>query len=140
VHPERRTRSAPEGLNGRSVVDEEPCEALRCFDRAFGRDPNSFQEERQPGFPVAVPANVVKQVVVLGSMLLEKETEIQERFTKYAGVAQQQRDEKPSDTSVAIEERMDRLKLHVRQPRTHKYRKTVVLGVHEAFERGHAVR
>jgi hypothetical protein len=44
-------------------------------------------------------------------MALEVEAQVEQRLAKHAGVAQQQRDEEPSDTTVAVEEGVDRLEL-----------------------------
>ena len=58
---------------------------------------------------------------------------------QYAGVVQQQRHEQASQTAVAVQEGMDGLELHVRQPRPDEDGEPVVSGVQEALERRHAV-
>ena len=86
-------------------------------DRTLSRPFHSFEEEGEPCFPVAGAANLVKHLVVDIAILFEVQAQIQERLAQHAGVAQQQRYEQPPHAPVAVEEGMNGLELHVRNPR-----------------------
>ena len=78
--------------------------------RGFGY---AFEEEVQPGFPVAFGSAPVEQAVILGSVLLEEEAEVEQWLGKDALGVQDQRNEKPSNTAVAVQERVNRFELDV---------------------------
>ena len=70
-------------------------------------------------------------------MLLEVEAQVQQRLLQHSGVVQQDRDEQSSDTSIAVEERVDRLELHVRQRRRHQDRVGSISVVEHALQSRH---
>src|SRR5689334_16155987 len=60
-------------------------------------------------------------------MELEIMTQIQQRKFQDTALAEQERNQQPSDASVPVEERVDRFKLAVRQPADHQRRKSGAL-------------
>ena len=74
-----------------------------------------LEKELNPPFPVTVVANGHEPVVILLPMGLEVVAQVQEWPIEHAAFAKQQRDEEAPDTSVAVEERMNRLELCVRE-------------------------
>src|SRR5215469_14676749 len=82
--------------------------AARC-------DLRSFQEKRQPLFPCAVCPHSLKQVVVPVTVRFEVQAEVQERLSQRTLGAKQERDQQPTESAVAVEKGVNRLKLHVNQ-------------------------
>ena len=76
-------------------------------------------------------------LVVAVAVALEVQAQIEERPAEYALGAQQQSDEEPSDSSVAVEERVDRLELGVRERRLHEHGGWVWVVVDELLEGAH---
>ena len=76
-------------------------------------------------------------LVVAIAVALEVQAQIEERPTKYALGAQQQSDQEPSDSSVAVEERVDSLELGVRERGLHEHRRRVGIVVDELLEGAH---
>jgi hypothetical protein len=72
-------------------------------------------------------------------VLLEVETQIEDWFPQRTGGAQQKCDEQPAQAAIAIEERMNRLELHVDQPGLDKQREARAFVVQKQFERAHAI-
>ena len=64
------------GLDAATVVAEHRRDSRRRVHRAHGRDADALQEEGQPGFPIAVAADLVEQPVILLPVLLQVEAEI----------------------------------------------------------------
>jgi uncharacterized protein (DUF433 family) len=58
-------------------------------------------------------------------MLLQVEAQIEHRLTKRSGLAQQECDEKPADSAVAIQKRVYGLELDMSEPRPNKQRHPV---------------
>ncbi len=106
---------------------------------AIGGDAHAFEEEVEPRLPVALAAHAVEQVVVGRAVPLQVEAEVEERLVQYRRATEHQRDEQPADATVAVEERVDGLELHVRESRTHKDRQAIAVRVEEALQVGHAV-
>ena len=57
----------------------------------------------------------VEAVVVLAAVAFQEEAQVQQRALQHAALHEQQRDQQTPDTAVAVEERVDRLELSVRQ-------------------------
>lgn len=81
---------------------------------------DSAQEEPEPTFPIALGADRSQAIVVLGSVGLQVEAEVEERSCEYASLAEEERDEEPPHASVAVEEGVDGLELSVRQAAVHQ--------------------
>ena len=116
-----RGRRTSELLHALAVlVDEgdQPRGGLRC------REPTSITPSRKnrshsshsPSFARAGDGRSRRRGV------LEVEAQIEQRLREHLLGAQQQRDQQAADASVAVEERMDRLELDVRQRRLHEDR------------------
>src|SRR5262249_15816244 len=56
----------------------------------------------------------------------QRQAQVQQRRRQQLPVLQQQRNKQPPNAPVPIEERMDRLELHVRQPRPHQRRQRIL--------------
>src|SRR5205085_2086866 len=99
---------------------------------------DAVEEEREPSLPVSVLPHIVQQLVVVRAMLLEVQAEIKKRVAENTGIRKHQRDEQPSDTAIAVEERMDRFELHVRQRGADEHRQPGLI-VNEFLESAHAL-
>ena len=77
--------------------------------RARGGLFNAFQDEVKPGLPVTAESHGVEQAVVLGAVLLEVQRQVKQRLTQHAIVMEDQRNEQPSHTPVAIQKGVDGL-------------------------------
>ncbi len=68
----------------------------------------------EPGLPDSFAASEVQQLVVPGMAALELvEAQVVQQFAKLTDVARQHGHEESSDTTIVIEEGMNRLELHV---------------------------
>src|SRR5579872_2216946 len=103
------------------------------------RVPHARQKKIKPGLPVALGPDSVQEIVVGYPVLLEEQAEIENRLTKHAGGAQQEGDQQPAEATVAVEERMDRLKLDVCEARLDQQRDVRMVFVQEQFESAHAI-
>jgi hypothetical protein len=139
MHTNRRSRTSPGRFDLRAVRLKDRAQALGGEYRAVGDLSNPFQEERDPRFPVSVAADTIQEVVVRGAIPFEIEAEVEERVAEDPRLAEQQRDEETADAAVAVEKRMDRLELHVRQGRAQEHRHAVALRVKELLELRHAL-
>ena len=73
-------------------------------------------------------------------MLLEKQTRIQQRLAQQAIVYQLQHDQQPPHAAIAIQKRMDGLKLHVRQRGLHQRRRCLWQVVEETLQVAQTIR
>lgn len=76
--------AAAERLNALGVVTEEREQPVGGVHRAAGGLCHAFEKEVQPRLPFAVTTHGVEQAVVLVAVLLEVETQIQQRLPQYA--------------------------------------------------------
>ena len=116
VNPECRSRTAPERLDCTAVCLEKRHDFTGGIDGLRRRIPHARQEVFHPGFPSAVLTDLLQQTIVVSASCFEVEAEIQEGLTQCASITQHERDQQAPETSVAVEERMDRLELHMREP------------------------
>lgn len=86
--------------------------------RAF----DTFQEEVNPCFPVAVLADAIEQFVVAAAVLLEEQAQLEQRLLQHPGIDQHQHDQQPAQSAVAVQKRVDGLELHVGQGGPHQHR------------------
>src|SRR5690242_7028324 len=77
---------------------------------------NAPQKELEPAFPIPILANSHQAVVIVSPMHLQKQAQVEKRPTQHLPFTQKERDEEPADTTVAVEERVNRLELSVGQP------------------------
>jgi hypothetical protein len=70
-------------------------------------------------------------------VLLEEEAQVEEGLAQDPALHQHQHDQQPPQTPVAIEERVDRLELHVDKGRHHQPRE-VIVGMEETLQIRHA--
>jgi hypothetical protein len=92
----------------------------------------SWTRSAEPAGPHAV-----EQPVVLRTMLLEVEAQVEERLPEDAGIAKQQRDEEAPHPAVAVEEGVDGFKLHVCEAGADESGQAGPLLVQEALEVAH---
>src|SRR5690606_15029864 len=140
VNPDRRAGAASPALDPAPVAAEHGRELLWRLDRPLCWHAHALQEESQPGLPAALPPPEVEQRGVRLAARLEVEAEVQQRIAQHAIVAEQERGQEPADAAVAIEERMDRLELHVGEAGPDEVRQAVAPIVEEALECPHGVR
>ena len=76
---------------------------------------NADDEEPEPALPVAVGSDSLEKVVVRGAVRLEVEAEVKQRLAQHALCNQDQRHEQATQTTVAVEERVNRFELDVSQ-------------------------
>ena len=81
-----------------------------------------LQEELQPLLPRTSLTDLQKMVIVFLAMALKKGTEIKQGPIENAALAEKESDEKPSDTPITIEERMNSLKLVMDQGQFNQWR------------------
>jgi len=81
-----------------------------------------LQEELQPLPPRASLTDFQKTVIVFLAMALKKGAEIKQRPIENAALAEKKSDEKPPDTPVTIEERVNSLKLVMDQSQFDQWR------------------
>ena len=71
--------------------------------------------------------------------MFEIQAEVQKRLPEEPGVAQHQGDQQSSQAAVAVQERVNGLELNMRQAGLDENGKSVVGGVDEPFQVGHAL-
>ena len=71
-------------------------------------------------------------------MLFEIKTQIMERLSEQSTPMQEKRDEQTSEPAIAVEERMDRLELHMGQGSLDQQRQARGVFVEKRFQIGHA--
>ena len=76
------------------------------------------QEELHPGLPRPSLPDLLQESVVVVAPGFQEQAEIEDRLSQNARLAQDQRDEQPTQAPVAIEKGMDRLELDVGQARS----------------------
>ena len=96
---------------GFSKVQDRPC----CFCGRLAYVEHATQKEFEPPFPVVVISDSSEPVIVLGAMGFQVVAQVQERTFQDLPLAQQERDQQPPNTAVAVEEGMDRLELGMGQ-------------------------
>ncbi len=105
-----------------------------CRFGSFSRDvDDATQEEREPGLPSAQIPNGLEVVVVLLAVPLEVVREVKDRLVQDASFREEERDQQTADAPVAVEERVDRLELHMCQSDLDERRQVVGL-VNELLE------
>ena len=115
VQPQGRRRGAPKRLDQGAIAGEELQDGARGGDGVAGGDDHAAQEEGEPGFPVPVFAHVLQPVVVGLVVLFEIQAEVQQRLAQHAALTQQKGDQQAAESAVAVEERVNRLELHMRK-------------------------
>ena len=86
-------------------------------------EPDTAPEVDKPVFP----GDREQMGVVLVAHLLEVRAQTEQRQGQDAAFGQQQRDQQPADPPIAIDKRMARLELRVRERRMHQHRRAVVV-------------
>src|SRR5690606_21933187 len=89
-------------------------------------------------FPSAPLAHLLQKAIVVGPVRLQIEAEVQEWPPQGSMDAKVQRHQQAPDAAITVEERMDRLELHVKQPGLDEGRKPRLIFMHEGFECGEA--
>ena len=94
---------------------------------------HACQEEFEPLLECTVIPDGLQALIVALSMAFEIVRQVQHRLVQHLLLAEQEGDQQPADAAVAVEERVDRLKLRVREADPEQQREGV-LGVEEAFQ------
>ena len=79
-HPQHRRCSPGGGLYLCRIFFEERDQALRCVNGAARSRGDALEEEVEPRFPIAGGSNVIQKPVVLVSVLLEIQAQIEQRL------------------------------------------------------------
>src|SRR3954464_3089393 len=88
---------------------------------------NTAQEELQPSLPIAVIANCGEPIVVLLSVCLQVDTEIEQRTVENLALAEQKCQEQTSNSAVAIQKRMNGFELRMRKATVNQRRKRLAV-------------
>src|SRR6185312_4139701 len=115
VETERRRSGTAERVKFGSIPLDHPHDSAGCFRGPLRDLDDSFEEEPKPILPPAVEPDGLEMVVVLGAIPLQIQAQIEKRLRQHVLRAQEQGDQKASDTSVSVEEWMDCLELGVCQ-------------------------
>ena len=102
---------------------------------------DAFEEEIDPGFPVALLAHAIEQLVVAAAVLLEEQAQIEQRLLQHASLDQHQHDQQPAQATIAVQKRVDGLELHVGQGGPHQHRqgvRTIWSAMDEVLQLAHA--
>ena len=89
--------------------------------------------------PVSVRTHGRQPRVVLGLRPPERYAEVEQRLIEQAPVLDEQGDQQPPDAAVAVQERVDRLELHVREPGPHLRRRGSTWRWRRTWRRGRRV-
>jgi len=132
-------RLAASRLDARPVFLEQLDEPAGRRDGAVACLDHAVEEERQPCFPVALFPDDLQQAVILLAVLFEVEAQVEQWLAQQAGATEEQRDQQASHAAVAVEERMDRLELHVRERGLDEHGQSSALVMQEPFEVRHGI-
>src|SRR6185437_12477622 len=131
---QRGRSGASQTLDSASVGGRELQQAHRRRCRLCRARNDGICEEFKPCFPIACLAYAVQQFVVCLPVLLEVQAQVEQWLAQQSVVGELQRDEQAADASVAIEKRVNRLELHVRERRLGKRWRYLWAIVQEALE------
>ncbi len=92
-----------------AIVLEELCQTLRRGDGALRGLTHAFQEEDDPGLSITVAADGVELGIVGRPILLQIETQVEERLAQDGRVTEQEGDQQPTHAAVAVEKGVDGL-------------------------------
>src|SRR5690606_1273734 len=118
----------------RAIRLNEPEKLARGCDRLLRDRRDALEEVSDPPFPIACRAHAIEAAVVFRPMAFEVEAEIEEGLREESPILEEERHQEPSDAPVAIEERVNRLELHVKEARSDE-RRQIVVRVDVALER-----
>ena len=113
---------------------------LGRFHSLGGGDDNGLGKEIEPSFPIAGQTDIVEQLIVILTVGLEVEAEVEHRLPQHLLLAQEQSDQQTPQTAVAVQERVDRLELHMCQRRLEQHRSRLWLVMQEEFQLAHALQ
>jgi len=74
-----------------------------------------LKKEVEPRLPVSRDPHILEQFEISRAVFLEEQRQVQDRIFQQSFGPQDQSDEQATNTSVAIQEGMDRFELHMRQ-------------------------
>ena len=127
------------GQDAAAVVSDEGVELAGNADAVVGSLAHALQEEPGPTLPVTFGAHGCQPRVVFRLRPPERHAEVQQRLVEQPPVLDEQRDQQPADAAVSVQERVDRLELHVRESGPHQGRQ-VAVGMPPALQRRQNVR
>ena len=140
MNAERRSGPAASCLDAPPILFKKRSEPASRSHGTVGCLGHTLEKECNPRLPIPVFPNRVEKATILTPVLLEIKTQIQQRLTQDTGVAQLKRDQKPSDAAIAVEKRVDSLKLNMRKRSLDEDRQAACVSVDKAFESRDAVR
>src|ERR1035438_5585394 len=112
---DRRSGGLAKPLYAHAILAEELaqfCGHLGCLLRGVD---NSLQEELQPLLPCAFHAHLLQEFVVTVAMGLKVQAQVEQRLAEHSAFAEQEREQEPSQTPIAVEKWMDGFELHMHQ-------------------------
>src|SRR5215472_1393306 len=110
-----RRRCASDCLNTVSIFCKEGQNLFCGISGRARRDLRPFEKKSQPLFPGTVCSYTLKQIVVPVAIRFEVQAEVQKRLSQRALGAKQECDQQTPESAIAIQERVNGLKLHVNQ-------------------------
>ena len=106
----------------------------RCESRV-----NAGQKELDPCFPVSGGAHAREEIVINLAIGFEIQTQVEDGLRQRATCAEQESDEEASETSVAVEKRVDGLELQMGERCPNKKRQIFSLRMEKQLELAHAI-
>src|SRR5208282_2227535 len=95
--------------------------------------------EFEPGLPISVGADAVKQFIISLPIRLEIQAEVKNGLTDSASDAQQERNQQAAQPSVSVQEGVNGFELYMHEGRLHEEWQVFRLAMQELFERTHAL-
>src|SRR5215469_10348719 len=110
-----RRRCASDCLNTVSIFCKEGQNLFCSISGGARRDLRPFEKKSQPLFPGTVCSYALKQIVVPVAVRFEVQAEVQKRLSQGTLGAKQECDQQTPESTIAIQEGVNGLKLHVNQ-------------------------
>jgi hypothetical protein len=139
IDQQGRSRSASESFNLFLVCLEELVDIPGHPHGLIGGIPYPLKEEIQPLGPTGAPAGSIETLIVELPVLLEEETEIEDRLAQNLLSTEHEGDEEPADSAISVKERMNRLELGMDEASPHQQREHWSILMEECFELSHAL-
>ena len=99
---------------------------------------NPLKKEVEPRLPVSRDPHILEQFEISRAVFLEEQRQVQDRIFQQSFGPQDQSDEQATNTSVAIQEGMDRFELHMRQGSLDQGERSNRIVMQELFQQTHA--
>ena len=115
VYSQDRSRSVALSGDTLTVALEQIHDAGCRIESLIGGFSHTIKEKFKPSFPCALLADFLQKAVIVGTMRLEIEAEIEERLMQDILNAEIERHQQTANAAIAVQEGMDGLELHVEE-------------------------